>query len=344
MHSKALKFHLETLEHPLPCGDTLLVNAEPGAYLDHLADHNLSVITQLASTSRHWLAKSTTTQHEVTEEQAEKKFDLIIHYATKFATENIATIGKLIKHLKPEGTWISIIPNRTGANRLKRDISKAFNQVETSSKAKCRIFQCSAEHDQKLTTKWDNLNTPSSIKGTELVTVPGVFSADKLDTGSILLTEILLKESWYGSVADLGAAYGYLSHSILSTPRQKMNNLCLYELDKRALECAESNLTDLLKDAKTKVEYHWTDVTETIPHQRPFDTVIMNPPFHEAQDASFELGKTFIKQAANILKPGGTLYLVANLHLPYEQTLIEHFRSHRLLIEDKGFKIFLARK
>lgn len=344
MHSKALKFHLETLEAPLPVGNTLLVNAEPANYLEHLTDHNLSVITQLANTARLWVSKGTTTQHEVTEEQAEQKFDLIIHYATKFATENIATIGKLVQHLKPNGTWISIIPNRTGASRLKRDVTKAFSQVETTSKAKCRIFQCSAEHDQKLTSKWNSLNKPKAIKDTEFLTVPGVFSADKLDTGSIMLTETLKQESWYGSVADLGAAYGYLSHAILSTPRQKMNNLCLYELDKRALDCAESNLTELLTDSKTKVEYHWTDVTDTVPHQRKFDTVIMNPPFHDAQDASFTLGKTFILQAANILKPGGTMYLVANLHLPYEQTLIEHFRSHRLLIEDKGFKIFLARK
>jgi 16S rRNA (guanine1207-N2)-methyltransferase len=123
-----------------------------------------------------------------------------------------------------------------------------------------------------------------------------------------------------------------------------MKNLCLYELDHRALECAKINLTESNTNEKTKIEYHWTDVTEAVPHQRQFDTVIMNPPFHEAQDASFTLGKTFIKQAANILKPGGTLYLVANLHLPYEQTLLENFRSHRILKEDKGFKVFLARK
>jgi len=70
----------------------------------------------------------------------------------------------------------------------------------------------------------------------------------------------------------------------------------------------------------------------------------MNPPFHEAQDASFTLGKTFIRQAASILKPGGTLYLVANIHLPYEKEIQEQFRSHRLLCEEDGFKLFLARK
>lgn len=339
MHSKALKFHLETLENPLPIGDTLLINAEPRDYLEHLTDHEITVVTQLANTSNQWKKKGVATEFET-----DQQFELIIHYATKFATENIATIGKYVKQLKPGGTWISIIPNRTGASRLKRDITKLFKDVETTSKAKCRIFQCSADHDQKLGSKWASLNKPTAIKDTNLVTVPGVFSADKIDTGSILLGEILEQESWYGSVADLGAAYGYLSHIILGTTRQKMKNLCLYELDHRALECAQINLTESNTNEKTTIEYHWVDVTEEVPHQRPFDTVIMNPPFHEAQEASFTLGKTFIKQAASILKPGGTLYLVANLHLPYEQTLIENFRSHRLLKEDKSFKIFLARK
>ena len=339
MHSKALTFHLETLETPLPIGKTLLLNTEPGDYLEHLTDHEITVITQLANTSNNWAKKGKETQRN-----SDEQFDLIIHYATKFATENIATIGKYVQQLNPNGIWISIIPNRTGATRLKRDITKLFSQVETTSKAKCRIFQCTAEHDQKLTSKWTNLNQAKAINGTHLLTVPGIFSADKIDTGSLLLAEILEKESWFGSVADLGAGYGFLSHVILSTTRQKIKNLCLYELDHRALECAKLNLTESNKNEKTKIEYHWTDVTESVPHQRPFDTVIMNPPFHEAQDASFTLGKTFIKQAANILKPGGTLYIVANLHLPYEQTLLENFRSHRLIKEDHGFKIYLARK
>jgi len=339
VHTKALKFHLETLETPLPVGETLLINAQPDSYLDLIEDHNLTVITQLANTAASWHKRGIETHYA-----SEKKFNLIIHFATKFATENIATIGKYIQQLEPNGTWISIIPNRTGASRLKRDLQKLFSDVEISSKTKCKIFQSSASHDVQLAKKWSHFNKPSTIKNTDLVSVPGIFSAEKIDTGSALLAEILKEESWYGSVADLGAAYGYLSQIILNTPRQKIKNLSLYELDHRALECAKINLEKSNKLEKTKIEYHWADVTSAVPHQRPFDAVIMNPPFHEAHDASFALGKTFLKQAAEILKPGGTLYLVANLHLPYEQTLIEHFRSHRLLIEDKGFKIFLARK
>lgn len=340
MQAKALKFHLEVLakDQPLKAGRTLLINAAPGDYLELLGEHDLTVFCSLANTADRWVSKKMETLQDFAEVVG--KFDNIIHFATKFATENISTIGHFAAFLEAEGTWLTIIPNRTGASRLKKDISKLYGEVETTSKAKCRIFQTSSKYDQLLARKWSSLNKPKVIKDTEMMTVPGIFSAEKIDTGSKLLAEVLGEESWYGSVADLGAGYGFLSYAILTTKRQKMKKLCLYELDYRALECAKLNLTEL----SDRVDYHWVDVTRSIPHERPFDMVIMNPPFHEAQDASFELGKTFIKQAATILKPGGTLYLVANLHLPYEKEIQEQFRSHRLLREENGFKLFLARK
>lgn len=342
MQAKALKFHLEVLQlesedgEGLEVGKTLLINAAPGAYLDLLEGHQITVFCSQANIADKWSAKGVTTIQEISELKG--KFDNIIHFATKFATENLTTIGQFSQFMA--GAWLSIIPNRTGASRLKKDITKFFDEVVTTSKAKCRIFQSSSEFDSLLARQWTSLNKPKKIKGTELETVPGVFSAEKIDTGSKLLAEVIAEESWYGSVADLGSAYGFLSHSILSVTRQKVKRICLYELDYRALECAKSNLSGF----SNKVDYHWVDVTAKVPHERPFDMVVMNPPFHEAQDASFELGKTFIKQAASILKPGGTLYLVANIHLPYEKEIQEQFRSHRLLREENGFKLFLARK
>lgn len=338
MQAKALKFHLETLESALPVGRTLIINASPGAYLDLLSEHDLIVVCQLANTAAQWSKRGIETQQDLASVDGE--FDNVIHFATKFATENVATLGHFVQQLKADGVWISVIPNRTGGSRLKRDVSKLFNEVDTSSKAKCRIFQCGADFDEKLARKWSSLNKMKAINGSDLVTQPGVFSAEKLDAGSKLLIQVLENESWYGSVADLGAGYGFLSHCILTQPRQKVKNLCLYELDYRAVQCAKANLSNISE----KVEYHWVDVTATVPHKRPFDAVVMNPPFHEAQDASFELGKTFIRQAAAILKPGGVMYLVANLHLPYEKEIQEQFRSHRLLREENGFKVFLARK
>ena len=51
------------------------------------------------------------------------------------------------------------------------------------------------------------------------------------------------------------------------------------------------------------------------------DAVVMNPPFHEGRKADPELGQAFIEAAAGMLGAKGKLYMVANRHLPYEETL-----------------------
>ena len=317
-----------------PSGKTLVVQGAPGKWLECLSDPQPDVISYLAHENAQWIHQRSITPQQDTEET----YELIIHFATKFATENLAQIGKLAQKLKPGGRWITVVPNRMGASRLKKDITKLFEEVTTSSKAKCRIFDTSSAFDSQLARRWASLAKPKPIKDSDLITIPGIFSADKIDTGSLLLAEILKKESWFGSGADLGAAYGFLSKSVLETPRHRIREVVLYELDQRALTCAKQNLA-----AHDNAHFQWADVTAGVHHVRPFDWVIMNPPFHEAQDQNFELGKTFIREAARILKPGGSLYLVANLHLPYEELICQEFRSHRLLAEDKGFKCIFAR-
>ncbi|MFC5049009.1 class I SAM-dependent methyltransferase [Rubritalea spongiae] len=333
LSASALNFYFQQEEIPNPTGKILVVQGAPGPWLNSIEGSDINVISYIANENSLWTQKGITPVQETSE-----KYDTIIHFSTKFATENLAQIGKFSQQLKPNGRWMSVIPNRMGASRLKKDISKLFSEVETCSKSKCRIFDTSSEFDAQLARKWASLGRVKAINGTNFRTTPGIFSSEKVDTGSLLLADILKKESFYGSGADLGAAYGFLSKTVLDTPRNRIREIVLYELDKRALDCAQQNLA-----GHDNALYQWADVTAGTHHVRKFDWVIMNPPFHEAQDQSFELGKTFIREAARILKPGGSLYLVANLHLPYEELIRQEFRSHRLLAEDKGFKCIFAR-
>ena len=56
------------------------------------------------------------------------------------------------------------------------------------------------------------------------------------------------------------------------------------------------------------------------------------------------LSQRFITAAAAALKPGGRLWLVANRHLPYEQTLNDQFGEVRVAGERDGFKVIAATK
>ncbi|WP_304170846.1 methyltransferase, partial [Phenylobacterium aquaticum] len=56
------------------------------------------------------------------------------------------------------------------------------------------------------------------------------------------------------------------------------------------------------------------------------------------------LGSAFIRAAGAMLGKGGTCWLVANRHLPYEATLNETFAKVTPKVEVGGFKVYEARK
>ena len=57
-----------------------------------------------------------------------------------------------------------------------------------------------------------------------------------------------------------------------------------------------------------------------------------------------EVGQRFIAVAAAALRPGGSMWLVANRHLPYEAVLKERFGLVKTAAEGNGYKVIEAVK
>jgi 16S rRNA (guanine1207-N2)-methyltransferase len=70
----------------------------------------------------------------------------------------------------------------------------------------------------------------------------------------------------------------------------------------------------------------------------------MNPPFHTSRAADPGLGAAFIRAAGGMLSLSGTLYMVANRHLPYEDALRAAFHEIEEIGGDGGFKVIRAAK
>ena len=164
------------------------------------------------------------------------------------------------------------------------------------------------------------------------ITQPGVFSADGPDDGSQALVSALPK-ALKGHGADLGGGWGFLTRHLLDLAG--VTHVDLVEADRRALTCAEKNLTD------DRVNFHWADATNW-GKAGSLDWVVMNPPFHTSRTADASLGQDFIRSAARLLRPKGTLILVANRHLPYETTLSDCFQQVAELDGNSRFKILQA--
>jgi len=177
---------------------------------------------------------------------------------------------------------------------------------------------------------------PSRVQGPDDQTFavqPGVFSADRIDPASALLAEAV-PDGVKGVAVDLGAGWGYLSARLLARA-PKLREMHLIEADARALACARSNVTD------PRAQFHWADATQPRPGLRA-DLVVMNPPFHLGRAAQPALGTAFIAAAAAMLSPSGSLWMVANRHLPYEATLTGAFREIEELGGTPAFKLYRA--
>lgn len=213
-----------------------------------------------------------------------------------------------------------------GVDSILKDVRKRATVGEVLSKAHGKLF---AFNDGDF-GDWESAPLPPVEGGFH--TAPGVFSADHVDPGSAVLAGALppvLK----GHVVDLGAGWGYLSDAVLQ--RKGVTAIDLVESDHAAVEAACRNIID------PRARFHWADA-RTFRPERPADHVVSNPPFHESRAPDPELGRSFIRSAAAMLASHGQLWLVANRHLPYEDTLKNAFRDVQTLGQTASFKLYSA--
>lgn len=237
-----------------------------------------------------------------------------------------ALVAEAEARVTPGGPVIVDGQKTDGIDAMLRDIRERVDTSTPVAKAHGRVFCFSAA------AAFSDWTAAETVTPDGFVTVPGVFSADGPDRGSVLLAAAL-PAKLPGRIVDLGAGWGYLSRAVLA--RDGVRQLDLVEAEAAALECARRNVDD------PRVRFHWADATRFKP-EGVIDAVVCNPPFHLVRAAEPSLGAAFIRAAAAMLHPGGTLWLVANRHLPYGPVLAETFRDVEDIAGDGAFRIIRA--
>lgn len=281
----------------------------------------------------------------VAEPEPEARFGLVLMLMPRQREAARALLARAVQHTATGGLLVTAIPNAEGARAGESDWRQLLGAVEVHSKHHCRILigRFASEHiEPKQLDEWAALDALQPIEGGRFVSRPGLFAWDRIDPASALLIEHL-PEDLHGSVADLGAGWGYLSCSVLQRCAQ-VRSIDLYEAESRALPAARANLERICASLARTVTHavHWHDVRRGLP--RRHDAIVSNPPFHQGRADQPELGRDFIEATAAALAPGGRFWMVANRHLPYEQTLAARFAHVRVLACAQGFKVFEAGK
>lgn len=271
-----------------------------------------------------------------TQEMLPGDYHSIIVIPTRQRIETLGLIAHGLKHLSAEGELLFVCDNDLGARGYMTHLKELCGDFEAESKRKCRYVKLkrSMVNNETLLRQWEQDATMIEVAGHH--TIAGIYGWNKVDRGSQLLLTTL--PSILGVGADLGAGSGFLSREVL---RQNNNvKIHLLEAEYRALECAKANLADYPAS-----EFHWVDVTRPEARRiKELDFILMNPPFHEGNNADTTLGLSFIDTAASMLKEGGKLYLVANVFLGYESTLARLFKNYEKVLVQDGFKVIHAER
>lgn len=271
-------------------------------------------------------------------------FELILLLPPRQRAEARALMARALSLLAPGGHIVAAVGNADGARASEADLAQLAGPVDVLSKHKCRVFWTMphaggavAPRDAGLLQQWLALDRVQPITDARFVSRPGVFAWDRIDPASQLLAA-QLPADLQGSAADLGSGFGYLSVELLQRC-PAIVSLDLYEAERRALELAQQNLQPYAN--KVRLGFHWHDVCAGLP--RSYDVIVTNPPFHTRQgQENPDIGRRFIASAAAALNPGGSLWLVANRHLPYESLLDASFGRVRVVTQQQGFKIIEA--
>ncbi|MEM9577331.1 MAG: class I SAM-dependent methyltransferase [Pseudomonadota bacterium] len=306
----------------LPDEGLIAVLNPPGdASLDALPQDRVRVIDGFKPSHDAWVRRGFKCQIEPDEGYA-----AVILCLPRSKTEARVMIAQAMS--LTDGVVIVDGQKTDGVDSMLKAMRKRVEVTAPLAKAHGKLFACPVPDAQAFI---DWRAGPALTPG-GFWTAPGVFSADGIDPASALLAEALPR-TLGRQVADFGAGWGFLSAHVLT--RQEVEVVHLVEANHMALECARRNVTD------ERARFHWADAAQW-PAPGPLDGIVMNPPFHTTRAADPALGQAFVDAAAKALAPKGQLWMVANRHLPYEQTLQDAFTNVFEIGGDARFKLFHA--
>ncbi|MFP6654221.1 MAG: methyltransferase, partial [Myxococcota bacterium] len=173
-------------------------------------------------------------------------------------------------------------------------------------------------------------------------TLPGVFSAKRLDVGSQALLQVLARYAGHKPpkrIVDLGCGTGVLG--IAAATLWPETEVWLVDGDRRAVECAQKNIERLNLTDRCRV--CWWDAKEPALDSR-FDLALVNPPFHQrGMEVDFGPAMALFDSLHGWLRPSRRALIVANRKLPYEVPL-ENLGELEILQSSGGYKLLSLKR
>jgi 16S rRNA (guanine1207-N2)-methyltransferase len=288
-----------------------------------LVEDNIALAHELLSLANHVPTVQHVAFHDYSVQAAPATIDVAVmnllyqpnnswmHYGLQTALDALKVGGRL---------YVVGAKDR-GILTIAKRMEQLFGAVETLEISK----------GQRVLLARKSAATQTSVKGAVLP----VFADNKLDEGTRLLLDVLEVHA-ADEALDIGCGAGLIGLHIARLASQgsvTMVDVSLAAVAASLLAVVESKLTNIRVVA--------SDGAQAVLTQR-FDLVVTNPPFHQGGIQTTAIAEHFIREAAQVLRPQGRFYLVANRFLKYEPVLRASFQHVEEVGGDTRYKVLRA--
>lgn len=261
-----------------------------------------------------------------------EKFDTVVVFYPKSKEQLTCTLQLLHSALAEKANVYLVGDNKGGIKSLVNHAEKLGLHAHKLDNAKhCLWFSLTGDLAQLAQRQLSSFTLSLNDKSLQICSYPGVFNHGKLDTGTALLLQQLAHIN-DGKVLDFACGAGIIGAYL----KQQAPAIELYcsDISMLAVEATQATLAANQLSGTVVA----ADGLPSTPAN--FKHIVSNPPFHTGIKTDYSISEAFIAQSVNRLQKGGTLTLVANNHLAYQQLLEQAFGNIKVLAKANGFVVY----
>lgn len=317
----------------------LLVNPPEDSLVDQYISNypavNITCLNYNYSAHKYYKNHKKISSYFAASYQSIIKHDLVILFFPKSKKEFTYTLTMLANHLA-ENAKVILIGENNGGVKSSAKLSKNFliycNKIDSARHCSLYMGEFNGTTNNFSIDDWyKNYSfTLNNIKLT-ISSLPGVFSQNELDIGTKLLLNNLPKRIT-GEVLDFGCGAGVISAYIgKKHPTAKINLL-----DVNALALTSAKQTLAINNLRGYV--FASDSLSNVGAK--YQHVVSNPPFHQGLKTNYAATESFLSGIKVQLRKGGTVTIVANNFLHYQEIMQNYIGKTTQLINYKGFSVY----
>jgi 16S rRNA (guanine1207-N2)-methyltransferase len=270
---------------------------------------------------------------------APRSFDVVLSHLPRGRRVQQELIDGAAWSLRPGGCFYFVAHRRAGVKTAIRHARTRFGRCAVVAQKQGFHVAMSVLHDAGLAARPWTLYEQNRVaaSGLEAIVVgkPGVFAWDRIDDGTAALIRTMEIEA-ESRVLDLGCGTGLAG--LAAARRAHRGSVVLVDGDVRAVEAARLTVQ---ANHVTNTEALVSDCAQEV-HDQRFDVVVTNPPFHRGVGTEYDVAYQFVRDARQVLRRGGRLYLVANQHIPYRSHIEAVFGNATTRHSDNRYQVISA--